>query len=140
MPARFGRGVLNPDRQEKTVNSYARRSNGLLVPAHVNLGAPRVVHCKRERHHVYIGRNLKRMAPSKWGNPFVVGEHGARGECIALYESWLRQNDALIAALDELRGLVLGCWCAPRACHGDLLLRLANATLAQRECWLALAA
>jgi len=78
--------------------------------------------------------------PSKWGNPFVVGEHGARGECIALYENCLRQNDALIAALDELRGLVLGCWCAPRACHGDLLLRLANATLAQRERWLALAA
>jgi hypothetical protein len=64
----------------------------------------------------------------------------ARGECIALYENWLRQNDALLAALDELRGLVLGCWCAPRACHGDLLLRLANATLAQREHRLALAA
>lgn len=122
------------------MNSYARRPDGLLVPAHVNLGAPRVVHCKRDRHHIYIGRNPKRMAPSKWGNPFVVGEHGARGECIALYENWLRQNDALIAALDELRGLVLGCWCAPRACHGDLLLRLANATVAQRERWLARAA
>jgi hypothetical protein len=102
----------------------------------VNLGAPRVVHCKRERHHVYIGRNPKRMAPSKWGNAFVVGSDGARGECIALYENWLRQNDALLEALDELRGLVLGCWCAPRACHGDLLLRLANATVAQREHWL----
>jgi hypothetical protein len=41
----------------------------------------RAVHCKRERHHVYIGR------PSKWGNPFVVGKHGQRGECIALYEN-----------------------------------------------------
>ncbi len=122
------------------MNNYATRSNGLLVPAHVNLGAPRVVHCNRARHHVYIGRNPKWMAPSKWGNPFVVGKHGARGECIALYEDWLRQNEALIAALDELRGLVLGCWCAPRACHGDLLLVLANATLAQRERWLALAA
>lgn len=26
----------------------------------------RVVHCKRERYDVYIGR------PSKWGNPFPV--------------------------------------------------------------------
>ena len=41
---------------------------------------------------------------------------------------------------DELRGLVLGCWCAPRACHGDLLVRLANASMVERERWLALAA
>jgi hypothetical protein len=104
------------------MNRYSRRPNGLLVPAHVELGAPRAVHCKRERHHVYIGR------PSKWGNPFVVGEHGERGKCIALYERWLCENEALIAALDELCGLVLGCWCAPRACHGDVLARLANAS------------
>jgi len=100
----------------------------------VQLGAPRAVHCTRERHHAYIGR------PSKWGNPFVVDKHGTRGECIALYEGWLRENTALFAALDELRGLVLGCWCAPRACHGDLLVRLANASAAEREQWLALAA
>jgi hypothetical protein len=80
------------------------------------------VHCKRERHHVYIGR------PSKWGNPFVVDRDGARGECIELYELWVRENAELMATLDELRGLVLGCWCAPRGCHGDVLVRLANAS------------
>jgi hypothetical protein len=37
------------------------------------------------------------------------------------------ENEALMAALGELRGLVLGCWCAPRPCHGDVLVRLANA-------------
>jgi hypothetical protein len=116
------------------MNTASRRPSGLLVPAHVRLGEPRAVHCRRERHHIYIGR------PSKWGNPFVVGEHAARGECIALYEEWLRENAALIAALDELRGLVLGCWCAPRACHGDLLVRLANASTTERQQWLALAA
>jgi hypothetical protein len=26
----------------------------------------------------------------------------------------------------ELRGLDLVCWCAPKACHGDVLLKLAN--------------
>jgi hypothetical protein len=103
------------------VNRFRRQTSGLLVPAHVELGAPRAVHCKRERHHVYIGR------PSKWGNPFVVGKHGERGECIALYERWVLENGALMGALGELRGLVLGCWCAPRACHGDVLVRLATA-------------
>lgn len=116
------------------MNRYSRRNSGLLVPAHVKLGTPRAVHCKCERHHVYIGR------PSKWGNPFVVGTHGARGECIALYESWLRENGALMSSLDELRGLVLGCWCAPRPCHGDVLVRLANASESDRQNWLALAA
>jgi hypothetical protein len=87
----------------------------------VNLGAPRAVHCKRERHHIYIGR------PSKWGNPFVVGKHGTREHVIERYEHWLRENDELMAALPELRGKVLGCWCAPSACHGDVLARLANA-------------
>jgi hypothetical protein len=47
---------------------------------------------------------------------------------IALYERWLLENEALMAALGELRGLVLGCWCAPQPCHGDVLVRLANAS------------
>jgi hypothetical protein len=45
-----------------------------------------------------------------------------------------------MASLDELRGLVLGCWCAPRPCHGDVLVRLANASELKRQSWLALAA
>ena len=105
------------------------RAGGLLVPVDVELGAPRVVHCKREQHHVYIGR------PSKWGNPFAVGKDGTRAECIARYEQRLRHDAGLLAALEELRGLVLGCWCAPRACHGDVLMRVANLTPERRQQW-----
>ncbi len=83
------------------MNRYARRSSSLLVPAHVQLGAPRVVHREKERHHVYVGR------PSKWGNPFVIGKDGNRAEVIKLYEQWLYENEALMAALGELRGKVL---------------------------------
>jgi hypothetical protein len=32
-----------------------------------------------------------------------------------------------MAALPELRGKDLVCWCAPDACHADVLLELANA-------------
>jgi hypothetical protein len=102
--------------------SRAAQSNTLLVASEVDLGAPRAVHCKRERHHVYIGR------PSKWGNPFVVGKHGSREQVIERYEAWLLGREELVAALGELRGKVLGGWCAPRACHGDVLVRLANAS------------
>ena len=80
-----------------------------------------VVHCKRAAHDVYIGR------PSKWGNPFVIGRDGTRDEVIARYEAWLLEQPELVDALPELAGKTLGCWCAPRACHGDVLARLANA-------------
>jgi len=26
----------------------------------------------------------------------------------------------------ELKGKVLGCWCHPKECHGDVLARIAN--------------
>lgn len=80
----------------------------------------RVVHCKRERHDVYIGR------PSKWGNPFVIGKDGDRDEVIRKYREWIKTQPELLAALPELKGKALGCWCSPRACHGDVLAELAD--------------
>ena len=81
---------------------------------------PKVVHCKREKYDVYIGR------PSPWGNPFVIGRDGTREQVIQKYEQWLLTQPALLAALPELKGKVLGCWCSPKPCHGDVLVRLAN--------------
>jgi hypothetical protein len=82
-----------------------------------------VVHCRKEECDVYIGR------PSKWGNPFVVGVDGERGECIELYREWILTQPDLLADVSELKGKKLGCWCKPRPCHGDVLAELAeNAT------------
>ena len=82
---------------------------------------PAVVHCKREPYDVYIGR------PGPWGNPFKIGRDGTREEVIQLYEMWLLERPELVArAKEELRGKRLGCFCAPDACHGDVLLRIAN--------------
>lgn len=69
---------------------------------------------------VYVGR------PTKWGNPFKVGVDGTRAAVIGKYESYLRNTPKLLAALPELRGKHLECWCAPQSCHADVLLRLAN--------------
>ena len=33
-------------------------------------------------------------------------------------------NKDLMKALPELQGKTLGCWCKPKACHGDVLVRL----------------
>jgi hypothetical protein len=77
-----------------------------------------VVHCKRSPYDVYIGR------PSKWGNPFRIGPDGDRETVIARYRAYLLTNEVLLAALPELVGKTLGCWCRPAACHGDILANL----------------
>ena len=78
----------------------------------------KVVHCKKEPYDVYIGR------PSKWGNPFTIGIHGTREEVITKYETYIRANPNLMTSLHELKGKTLGCWCKPKACHGDILIKL----------------
>ena len=70
---------------------------------------------------VYIGR------PSKWGNPFVIGKDGTREDVIFKYHTSLTYRPDLLAALPELAGKRLVCWCKPQACHGDVLARLVNA-------------
>jgi hypothetical protein len=81
---------------------------------------PLVVHCKRKKFDVYVGR------PSKWGNPFPMKSESERASVIEKYRHWIMRQPELLNALPELRGKVLACWCAPRACHADILAELAN--------------
>ena len=78
---------------------------------------------------IYVGR------PSKWGNPFKIGDSGVvphmgridRKEAIRLYKDWLWRHPELEEqAKQELKGKDLVCWCAPSPCHADVLLELAN--------------
>lgn len=77
----------------------------------------KVVHCKKEPYDIYIGR------PSRWGNPFEIGKDGNRKEVIAKYETWLETQPDLLKDLPGLSEKILGCWCHPQACHGDVLVK-----------------
>lgn len=80
-----------------------------------------VVNMRHKPYDVYIGRG------SKWGNPFThIGTAMTRLDCINAYEVWLKQQPELLEALPELVGKILGCYCRPLSCHGDVLARLAN--------------
>lgn len=81
---------------------------------------PLVVHCKKDKYDVYIGRG------SKWGNPFCIGKDGNRKEVIDKYRKWLPAQSNLMKSLHELEGKILACWCAPKKCHGDILASIAN--------------
>ena len=72
----------------------------------------------RNDYDVYIGR------PSKWGNPFAIGEHGTRTEVIAKYKEYILSKPELLQDLKELKGKTLGCFCKPLPCHGDVLIEL----------------
>ncbi len=66
---------------------------------------------------VYIGRG------SKWGNPFVIGRDGTREEVVAKYRDWIIHSDLALDVI-ELKGKDLVCYCAPKSCHGDVLIEL----------------
>ena len=84
---------------------------------------------------VYIGRKCGTFRGSPLGNPFKIGTDGSRDEVIEKYRVWLwkmiKSKDVRVC--NELRLLVekirngekvlLGCWCKPSACHGDIVVR-----------------
>lgn len=69
---------------------------------------------------VYVGR------PTMFGNPFVIGKDGNREQVIAKYKVWFMgkvQTDLRFAkAVEQLKGQNLACWCAPQACHADVII------------------
>jgi hypothetical protein len=79
---------------------------------------------------VYVGRQVPRFRRSPFANPHRVGR---RCECgldhdaaaaVAAYERYLDARPELVeAAVRELAGRDLACWCKPELpCHADVLL------------------
>ena len=75
---------------------------------------------KTKRYDFYIGRG------SPFGNPFDYMKLGiTRTECIEMYRTWFykKLNDPVFRdRVLELKGKVLGCFCKPDACHGDVIV------------------
>lgn len=74
-----------------------------------------------------------------WGNPYIVGKHGTRAECMYFYkllmagcivfgtadpDAQCKARDYVAKNREQLRGKNLACWCAE--CHADVLLEIAN--------------
>jgi hypothetical protein len=78
---------------------------------------------------VYVGR------PSRFGNPFSVGDDAATAEEAAdMFRDWLDDGEPddehrldVLSGIKDLRGRDLACWCPlDQPCHADVLLKLAN--------------
>jgi hypothetical protein len=90
---------------------------GETVVANIKEHPALIAWAKDEKVYVRIDRQ------SAWGNPFVLNDDGTREEVIENYrEHFLRYKPSLLESLSSLRGKVLGCWCAPEPCHGNVLI------------------
>ena len=89
----------------------------------------RVVNRGKEKYTHYIGRG------SVFGNPFKISKDGTREEVIQKYEQWVRSYlytlmprfilSSLGVAIYQLpKDAILGCYCKPKACHGDIIIKI----------------
>ena len=69
------------------------------------------------------GRFVRIDRKTEWGNPFEIPKHGNRDQVCDAYAEHLAASPDLLARLPELRGKVLGCWCYPKRCHGDEIIK-----------------
>lgn len=83
---------------------------------------------------VYIGRaNYGLGLPqSKWGNPFHMKNESQRVSVLTSYLEYVVGNEELMASLHELDGQTLGCYCAPKKCHGNILIMLRELQIANK--------
>lgn len=83
-----------------------------------------VVNIEEDEFDVYIGRG------TVWGNPFHSRAHG-REVAIERYERHIEdeisEGNITRQEILALRGQRLGCHCKPRACHGDVIVKLVEA-------------
>ena len=106
------------------------------------MSAPERIQLSRKKGFRLPPNTLVVSRPSKWGNPFIVGEDGNREHCVYLFRQLLtghlcisksaecieRQRMFVKAnkSLSELRGKNLACWCRGNPCHASVLLEAAN--------------
>lgn len=87
---------------------------------------------------VYIGRRMPNRSGSPLANPFRLTPYlrrfgkEARDYCLAAYLGWLTEQMTIddspakreierLADIAETQDLLLGCWCKPDDCHGDIV-------------------
>lgn len=90
----------------------------------------KVVNIKQESCDVLVCR------PSEWGNPFTHIKNkktlatyivSSRKEAIEKYRIWILEQPHLLEKIHILKGKRLGCFCAPKQCHADVLVEMIEA-------------
>lgn len=72
-----------------------------------------------------------------FGNPYQIGADGDRELVLSKFRTYFNRRLTDPTFRDKvlsLKGKVLGCWCKPLACHGDVIVEyLEHETLPQEH-------
>ncbi len=85
----------------------------------------KIVNLRKDGYDVYIGRQINAQL-FDYGNPFPKSIYGLEG-CLERYKEHFTKRvndpgDNFKEKIEELRGKVLGCYCKPERCHGDIIV------------------
>ena len=85
----------------------------------------------------YVGHAGPRHSwpESDFANPFLGMAKTDRAGMIRQYRQWLTTKAGLLRRLDggELSARALGCWCAPKPCHADVIAEEVNRRVVRRR-------
>ncbi|USN15356.1 hypothetical protein KIKIMORA_02100 [Brevundimonas phage vB_BpoS-Kikimora] len=99
--------------------------------AHADL-PPEVLNARDYTGSAWPPGSISIMRGTPYGNPYKSGRDGTREDVIARYIAEKSRDPAFITLVrSKLRGRHLVCACKPKACHGDWLLKIANAPLTE---------
>lgn len=109
----------------------------------------KVVNIHKEKASKYIGRS--RTEEMHFGNPLYVSKGNGKStlgvlempnlyECLKAFNDWLdgtahqdvepKRREWILDNLETLRNEIIGCFCKPKGCHGDIYrVRLGELTL-----------
>ena len=83
-----------------------------------------VVNINKEPFDVYIGR----AGPGEdgyFGNPFRMGNRTSRKDAVQKFQTYfttrIAKDSEFKSQVLALKGKRLGCYCKPKACHGDVI-------------------
>lgn len=88
-----------------------------------------IVNLRKDKYDVYIGR-ASLGSDGYFGNPFTIKDHGpsALGMYAGYFEHKMKTDPEFKRRIEALRGKVLGCFCKPNRCHGDVIVQYLEAT------------
>lgn len=76
-------------------------------------------------HYIGRGHCFTGQINAQLGNPYTMRGEQTRELVLKQFEAWARRNPAIMARIRSLPGsAVLGCYCAPKACHGNTIIKL----------------
>ena len=97
--------------------------SGKTVVANISKDEALIQWARDNAKYVFIGRGKFRLG---FGNPFEINKDGDRKQVCEKYKKYFRLKNSLHPQLDNLKGVVLGCYCYPEQCHGDHLAAVLN--------------